>query len=276
MNIICKNCNCNTHGNYCSNCGQRNETARLTWRNFVDNVFYGIINADRGIWHTIKMLFLRPGTLFKDYLAGRRVTYFRPFSLLIVLAGFYEILYRIAGMYWKPAEVVKETLQGTDFASLLWNSLGNWINSSIAFTAILMLPLYAYAMKRTFRKNERVRRIQYTMIEYIYISVYMSCQRLLISIPLIPLKVHGEIQQGWYVFVTYTLFVAIMLVNVKQFLGLTWKKSWVKTIKLYVRLGVYLIVAAIILGLFLFLIISAVTMLFDLETSTRINFGKNA
>lgn len=262
MNILCKNCNCSTFGNYCSNCGQRSDTGPLTWNNFVKNAAYGFTNIDQGIWHTIRMLFTHPGTLFHDYISGRRRPYFAPFSLLVILAAIYEIILRASLMHWVPAKLkIAEIAENAGFFESLLRVFWEWItNSSTAFMAFLMLPVYALGIRRTFRKTPKPKN--FNTVEYIFLSAYMSCQRLLIGLPLIPYKIYGDVRgDGHYNIVYWGLVFGITWFDFKTFFGLSGKKAFGKTIKVYLRLLLYIVVGfiafLIVLGL-----IAAVVILF--------------
>jgi hypothetical protein len=89
--ITCKNCSHPIDGNYCSNCGQKASVKRFMFENIIPEFFHGFLHVHHGFFFTIKELFIRPGVSIRGYISGKRVTYFNPFTYLVLLsllAGF--------------------------------------------------------------------------------------------------------------------------------------------------------------------------------------------
>lgn len=83
---VCNSCSTEYVGNYCPRCGQSSkvEEKMSLWKTFLLFLdVWGIGN--RGMFHTLRDLILRPGYLICDYLRGKRSAYFPPFKLLFLL-----------------------------------------------------------------------------------------------------------------------------------------------------------------------------------------------
>lgn len=83
---VCNSCSTEYVGNYCPRCGQscKVEEKMSLWKTFLLFIdVWGVGN--RGMFHTIRDLILRPGFLICDYLRGKRTAYFPPFKLLFLL-----------------------------------------------------------------------------------------------------------------------------------------------------------------------------------------------
>lgn len=93
----CTCCNCALPfvGDFCPRCGQTRDTSRYTPRSAVKNVLGGMTNIDSGFGYTLLELLFRPGYMIHDYMAGKRVRYFRPFQTLFVLAAVYILLVQL-------------------------------------------------------------------------------------------------------------------------------------------------------------------------------------
>lgn len=91
----CRNCGNTFTGHYCNNCAQDKNTPRYTLRSAIQNILGGMTNIDHGFGYTLIELLLRPGYMINDYMAGKRVRYFRPFQTLFVLAAIYILLVEI-------------------------------------------------------------------------------------------------------------------------------------------------------------------------------------
>ena len=82
---ICTTCGRHFAGNYCPQCGQSSRIGRYSFKKafllFLD--VWGLGN--RGMFRSIRDLFLRPGYMIRDYLKGMQMAYFPPFKMLFLL-----------------------------------------------------------------------------------------------------------------------------------------------------------------------------------------------
>ena len=102
----CLHCNNTYTGNYCPVCGQKHDVQRFTWSNVFQNVFTGLFNLGEGFLRTLLDLLYRPGYMIRDYLAGHRKPYFKPFQLLFVLSAILLICLQLTMPY--NATLLKE------------------------------------------------------------------------------------------------------------------------------------------------------------------------
>ena len=72
---------------FCSRCGQKADTHRLTWKHFGHEVFHAVTHADASVLHLFKNLLVRPGVVAREYLDGKRKKYFNPFTWFLLSAG---------------------------------------------------------------------------------------------------------------------------------------------------------------------------------------------
>ncbi|TKC05525.1 DUF3667 domain-containing protein [Pedobacter polaris] len=89
----CLNCehNLDIGQKFCSQCGQEAHVHRFTLTHFFHEVFHAFTHADKGIFYLLKELFIRPGIVAKEYIAGKRKKYFSPFTFFLILAAFYVL-----------------------------------------------------------------------------------------------------------------------------------------------------------------------------------------
>lgn len=93
--VTCKNCQHQYIGNYCNMCRQSADTCRITWKEIVEHVLEVVFDVDKGFFHTVKEMMLRPGTTISEYLQGRRIAHFNPLMFLILLGGIASALYHL-------------------------------------------------------------------------------------------------------------------------------------------------------------------------------------
>ena len=84
---LCKNCNSELIGLYCSNCGQK-DTQLLSLKAIVKELTDNVFSFDSRFFITLKYLMIKPGFLTKEYWAGRRTTYLPPLRMYLVLSIF--------------------------------------------------------------------------------------------------------------------------------------------------------------------------------------------
>ena len=80
---LCKNCNSELVGQYCSECGQKNIES-FTFSKLVKDFFDNIFSLDSRLFQTLKFLIIRPGFLTNEYWSGKRITYLPPFRLYLL------------------------------------------------------------------------------------------------------------------------------------------------------------------------------------------------
>lgn len=102
---VCKNCGKVYQGDYCPSCGQSASTKRITLKNSFANFFSSFFSIEKGFLHTIYELWYRPGYMVMDFVRGHRQPYYKPFSLLIVMAA----LYIVAAHIFDPQSVGKKS-----------------------------------------------------------------------------------------------------------------------------------------------------------------------
>ncbi|UOY07526.1 DUF3667 domain-containing protein [Muricauda sp. SCSIO 64092] len=79
----CRNCGhiLDISDKYCPNCSQANSTKKLILKDFVDEFLSSVINYDSKLLQTLYTMLVKPGTITKDYIRGKRVSYTNPFSV---------------------------------------------------------------------------------------------------------------------------------------------------------------------------------------------------
>jgi len=84
----CLNCGEKLAGKYCSNCGQKSDTHRITFMNFIEHdILHGALHFERGTFFTAKEALIRPGKAALDYILGKRKRYYNVFLLTLITIG---------------------------------------------------------------------------------------------------------------------------------------------------------------------------------------------
>jgi Protein of unknown function (DUF3667) len=145
----CLNCNQALSGNYCTTCGQKSSTHRLSLKHFFLHDFvHGVFHLDKGFLYTIKELFTRPGHSIREYIQGKRVKHFNYFTLLIVLAT----ISHLVGAY---SNVQLTDMTGSDSKGLIsgLEQLGKTYPKLFALSQIPFLALLSYVIFKKSNQN---------------------------------------------------------------------------------------------------------------------------
>lgn len=87
-NKKCLNCGKELTDKYCSHCGQKTDTHRITFKNFIfHDVLHGTFHIEKGILFTAKEALTRPGKAALDYIYGKRKPYYNFFLLILLTIG---------------------------------------------------------------------------------------------------------------------------------------------------------------------------------------------
>ncbi|PJE42209.1 MAG: hypothetical protein CUR32_05255 [Flavobacterium sp.] len=173
-NILCKNCQTTTSGNFCSNCGQKTKTLRLDWQYIKDEVKYTILHVNKGFFFTLKELYTRPGDTINEFIQGKRINHYKPILLLFVLAGISGFLSLQVDMNALMQGYNSQTLNSK--AMMEYNKAMTWMFSHYALFEILALPIVSFLSWLSFKKWG------YNYIENIIINCFAGGQRLVFSI----------------------------------------------------------------------------------------------
>src|SRR5262249_19044140 len=122
---LCPNCGTEFLGDYCHCCGEHSHlTDELTLKHFVLHITHDLTHLDAKVFTTLRYLFTRPGFLTREFIAGKRVRYMRPFSLFLVACA----IFFLADSIWPVSGYDIHHLTATDKSGKIdeaWQKLAN-------------------------------------------------------------------------------------------------------------------------------------------------------
>lgn len=101
-------------GNYCFQCGQRDEELDPSFKHVMEEVFHDVLHFDQRFLGTLRLLVTRPGQLTQDYMAGRRTRHLPPFRLYIFISFVLFLVLGLGGSRVKNVRV--EAKDGASYA----------------------------------------------------------------------------------------------------------------------------------------------------------------
>jgi hypothetical protein len=93
----CLNCGTALVGNFCSHCGQASNTSTITFKETFSQFLSSIFSLEGKLPFTIGALVKNPGKVFREYLAGKRASYYKPVPFFILLTAIYLIVQSLIG-----------------------------------------------------------------------------------------------------------------------------------------------------------------------------------
>lgn len=78
----CPDCGHAASGPFCSECGQETHVHR-SLGHLLHELLHGVMHFDGRMWRTLPLLWLNPGRLTREWIAGRRTRYVQPLALFL-------------------------------------------------------------------------------------------------------------------------------------------------------------------------------------------------
>lgn len=121
-NTNCLNCGKVLTDKFCSGCGQKADTHRITFKNFIlHDVLHGTFHLDKGILFTAIQALTRPGKASLEYIAGKRKPFYNVFYLILITIGliiffnhYYDVIKMAQGEIIKPEKYLNEASRKID------------------------------------------------------------------------------------------------------------------------------------------------------------------
>lgn len=141
----CLNCGHSVSGEFCSHCGQKSDTARITPVSLIRNDILGSIwHVEARFFHTLKEILFRPGRTAMNYIAGKRIRYNNFISLLLVLFGF-----NVIGFHFYERFASAEALSSDSEIRVFFSKY----SKTVLFVIIPMLGAHAYFLFKRIKLN---------------------------------------------------------------------------------------------------------------------------
>ncbi|WP_439127961.1 DUF3667 domain-containing protein [Polaribacter sp.] len=144
----CINCNTKFEGDFCPTCGEKKHVDRITLKSFVQTVFSGLTEMDKGLLFNLKNLTFYPQKTTLQYIKGKRRQVLNPISYAIITISIYlfldSILPKAQGL-----KLAKEDVFG---AQEMGVKLGYFIRGKMKFLWLTFIIYISIFTRLFFRK----------------------------------------------------------------------------------------------------------------------------
>ena len=145
---ICKYCNEQINGNYCSNCGKPAILKRIDGHYIIQEIGDFFI-ANKGMLYTIKKVLISPGKSIRQFISEDRYRFVKPVTFIFITSLVYTFVNQIfslgAGDYYQQSDVLAETV----------NLIFNWMLIEYpGYSGIIIGLFMAFWIKIFFRKYD--------------------------------------------------------------------------------------------------------------------------
>ncbi|MGJ8746062.1 DUF3667 domain-containing protein [Polaribacter sp.] len=169
--MICKNCEQNFNGNYCSNCGQNSNIRKVDYKYLLNEIPNSIFQINRGFLFTLKELFTRPGHSIRAFLEGKRKNHVKPLAFILLTSTLYVVAHYFLG----NQTFVDDAISGFTSKSEVENSdLINWISKNQTYAILILVPFFSFASYLSFLKSN------YNYFEHLVLNIYITGQQMFI------------------------------------------------------------------------------------------------
>jgi len=156
---------------YCGRCGQKARPLRLNLRDIAADLVHALLHVDHSVLSLVRLLAVRPGAVAREYVEGRRKSYFGPFAFLVIVVGSTSALVALSGFTAVHASQPVEAAPIVDF-----------LQRHLNLAYFTQVPLLAAACAVLFRGDRRF------YAEHLVLASYTTGMRsLLLMIVAVPL-----------------------------------------------------------------------------------------
>jgi hypothetical protein len=160
----CKNCKSPVSREYCKECGQRTSVEKVTFKETFQDLADNFFSVNAPFFKTLKLLFVNPGKIFREFLNGKRKTYYKPVSFFILITLVYLLVRALID--YDPFQNSTITVKD-DSQSQLLTQARNFMMLNIDKFLFLFVINVSILLKIFFFKR-------YRLAEYIAIGFYIA------------------------------------------------------------------------------------------------------
>ena len=229
----CLNCGEVIAGNYCQNCGQSTGVHRITFKETVDDFFSSTFALEGPLISTIVLMVVNPGRMLREFIEGRRKTYYKPVAFFVLITAIYLIIRSL--IEYDPLEGQMMNIDENSPASVQRNKkAAHFMVANINNIMLFLAFSIGISQKLFFRKR-------YLLAEYVTIGFYITGIYTLVGMMqmLVDTYIIAINRQGILLFLVAYIFYVSYSFHQRKSLGAIIK---------YLLIGVLSIIMYIVIG----------------------------
>ena len=181
--LTCSNCSTNTIGPYCHQCGQKTENARYTTKALIRELFYSLVDVEKGLPYTILALTMKPGKAIHEVIRGRRSSLYSPFKYLL-LAGALVIIFSLRYRFFNNEYTQVTANENWTFLPLdgqaFLEEFFKFAEDTATMLNIISIPLFAFLSFAWLSGRK------YNYAENLVLNTFITAQQLFFLLLFIP------------------------------------------------------------------------------------------
>lgn len=165
---LCKNCGNAIVDAYCGHCGQRDIESGITIRHTIEEFLSTNFSIEGSATSTLRLLLLNPGRLFRDFIAGKRKSYYKPIQFFLVASLIYLAFAELTNYDPLEGEFPKNANTENQREFVHYGKLAaEFMVANISNVLFILCFSFAAVMKLFGRKKQR-------FAEYLAIGFYIT------------------------------------------------------------------------------------------------------
>lgn len=138
----CLNCGTEVVGRYCHVCGQENIETKESFLGLTKHFVYDVIHFDGNFFHTLFLLFKRPGKVAKEYCQGKRASYLHPIRMYLFTSAVFFLVFfstKKADIIERDQNATLTSVERTELINEYKRDLKKDPNDTVAKRALVLL-----------------------------------------------------------------------------------------------------------------------------------------
>lgn len=213
----CKNCDTQVERDFCPQCGQKDIELERPLSELLGEVLHETFDVDGRAFRTLRDLFLHPGVLTNEFLAGRRQLYTPPFRLYLVTSVvFFVVTAWVAGqgILLNEGQTLESDAQGQ----------ARFVSDALPRLMFVMLPVFALLLKAAYRHRLYFDHLIYSLhlhsAAYVVLAFMLPLEQddLLLALPQLAL---------------FGYLLASFVISMHRVYGASWLVTCIKAIIMF-------------------------------------------
>ncbi len=235
----CLNCSNDLNHNFCEKCGQKSSTKRFSLKQiFGTDFLLGLFSLEKGFLYTLKSIFTRPGHFVREYIQGKRVTYFHFLTFLLIIVAVSIFIEGFSSIGFA------ELISTDDQSKKMMSAIADLAKENPRIVVLLQIPIYAFISFIWFLKAKQ------NFAEHIILNTYKASGELIIGIVFTIITLfYKNISVLWYIYniIIYGLIIIFVTVLYFQYFN----KYYPNKLKFVFRILLSVITAQIVVSIIL-------------------------